>query len=178
MERPKSLVMEIALWHSESHHEALCPYIFTCRCSLQRSGSRPLVSTTLPMLGPRKGSSWLFCSRSVWWRSCNFETALRSLHGLQLCTFPQRTENWFAGAELGVIPMRPGYTLSPSSRPLSYLPAQTSLLWAFLSAPRKNAAKCLLMTLLCRLKFSTFSFMSLFILYFVHLIVAHKINRT
>lgn len=75
---------KVLLWklHSESHREALGPYIFTCKYSLQKSGSRPLLSTTLPMLGPHEGSSWLFCCRSVWWRSCNFKSAVRSLQEL------------------------------------------------------------------------------------------------
>ena len=31
-----NLIMEAAAWHRESLCEPLCPYIFTCKCSLQR----------------------------------------------------------------------------------------------------------------------------------------------
>lgn len=32
----KNLIMEAALWSNKSHCEPLCPYISTCKCSLQR----------------------------------------------------------------------------------------------------------------------------------------------
>lgn len=55
--------MEVAAWHREPHSKRLCPYIFTCKCSLQShwSGWRPLVSATLSMLGPHWDSSRTPC---------------------------------------------------------------------------------------------------------------------
>ena len=52
----------------------LCAHIFTCKCSMQShwSGSRPLVSITLLMLGPHWDSSWISCCCPVLPRSCNF----------------------------------------------------------------------------------------------------------